>query len=54
VGDKASDIAAGEATGVRHNLLLVAAGARPGEGIARNEFGSLAAVARWLEHTFSS
>jgi hypothetical protein len=51
LGDKDSDILAGRAAGVGHNLKLVQ-GAREIADASRLEFGSLQAVGDWLECAF--
>jgi D-glycero-D-manno-heptose 1,7-bisphosphate phosphatase len=51
VGDKDSDIEAGQAAGVGYNLKLIHGSRQPSDS-ARLEFTSLHAVGDWLEQTF--
>jgi len=50
IGDKVSDIEAGHAAGVRHNLMLIRGGSKM---INQTEFSSLGAIEEWLKRTFT-
>lgn len=52
VGDKESDLQAGQAAGIKHNLKFVHPGAD--EPSSENAFRCLADVETWLENHFSS
>jgi D-glycero-D-manno-heptose 1,7-bisphosphate phosphatase len=52
VGDKASDIEAGRAAGIGHNILLSTEASHAG-GSGALRFSSLAAITTWFRQTFS-